>query len=340
MHGSATQATLNVRIMELIFHGAVFLGCALILYVSGEWVVHGLMRLSRVLHVREFVVAFFVMATAASLPNLFVGITSAMAGIPELSLGDVFGNNLIAMTLAISAGVFFTRRHSIAVHSETVRTSMLFMAVSAVFPVLLLTDGQLGRVDGVLLIGLFLFYVRWLLSQHERFSKKYNGLHMHSQKEFLKHARLAVKDTAKVAAGVSLLVIAAYGIVSSASFFAAYFELPLLLIGLLIVGLGNALPEVYFSIASAGRGDTALIMGNLVGAVIVPATLILGIVALISPIYVDGLEFLTGSRVFLLVSAALFFLFATTRRRIGPFEAGLLTLLYIAFVVWTVLAAS
>ena len=331
MHGSATQATLNVRIMELIFHGAVFLGCALILYVSGEWVVHGLMRLSRVLHVREFVVAFFVMATAASLPNLFVGITSAMAGIPELSLGDVFGNNLIAMTLAVSAGVFFTRRHSIAVHSETVRTSMLFMAVSAVFPVLLLTDGQLGRVDGVLLIGLFLFYVRWLLSQHERFSKKYNGLHMHSQKEFLKHARLAVKDTAKVAAGVSLLVIAAYGIVSSASFFAAYFELPLLLIGLLIVGLGNALPEVYFSIASAG---------NLVGAVIVPATLILGIVALISPIYVDGLEFLTGSRVFLLASAALFFLFATTRRRIGPFEAGLLTLLYIAFVVWTVLAAS
>ena len=81
-------------------------------------------------------------------------------------------------------------------------------------------------------------------------------------------------------------------------------------------------------------------MGNLVGAVIVPATLILGIVALISPIYVDGLEFLTGSRVFLLASAALFFLFATTRRRIGPFEAGLLTLLYIAFVVWTVLAAS
>src|SRR3989338_4524383 len=67
--------------MELIFYGAVFLGCALILYVSGEWVVHGLMRLSRVLHVREFVVAFFVMAGAASLPNLFVGITSAMADV-------------------------------------------------------------------------------------------------------------------------------------------------------------------------------------------------------------------------------------------------------------------
>jgi len=326
--------------MELFVHSAVLLGCAAILYVSGEWVVHGLMRLSRVLHVREFVVAFFVMAGAASLPNLFVGITSAMAGIPELSLGDVFGNNLIAMTLAVSAGVFFARRGSIGVHSKTVRTSMLFMAVSAVLPVLLLADGQLGRVDGVLLIGLFLFYVRWLLTQHERFSKKYDGLHVHSQKEFLKHARLAVKDTVKVVAGVSILVIAAYGIVSSASFFAEYFELPLLLIGLLIVGLGNALPEVYFSIASARRGDTALIMGNLVGAVIVPATLILGIVALISPIHIDGLKFLTGSRMFLLAAAALFFIFATTRRRIGHFEAGVLTFLYIAFVVWTVLAAS
>jgi cation:H+ antiporter len=104
----------------------------------------------------------------------------------------------------------------------------------------------------------------------------------------------------------------------------------------LVVGVGNALPEVYFSLISARRGDTALIMGNVMGSVIVPSTLVLGIVALIHPIAVSGFEFLAGSRAFLLAAALLFFIVATTRHRITRPEAALLVLLYAAFVLWVV----
>ncbi|GAI48829.1 unnamed protein product [marine sediment metagenome] len=86
--------------------------------------------------------------------------------------------------------------------------------------------------------------------------------------------------------GISFLLLAAEGIVMSASFFAESLNLSIALIGILIVGLGNALPEIYFVIASARKGQTWMILGNLMGSIIVPATLVLGIVALICPIEV------------------------------------------------------
>jgi cation:H+ antiporter len=319
--------------MELVLYGFILAASAGALYVSGEWVVNGLMRLSRALGVREFVVAFFVMAAAASLPNLFVGVTAALEGIPELSLGDVFGNNLIAMTVAVAAGVFFARGSFISAAGQTIRTSLLFTVAAAVLPVVLVADGLLSRVDALLLVALFFLYVRWLFAQEDRFSRAYN----HGEHERpLARLRHGFHSFIKVGAGVALLLLAALGIVASASFFAAHFDIPLILVGLLVVGVGNALPEVYFSLISARRGDTALIMGNVMGSVIVPSTLILGVVGLIHPIAVSGFEFLAGSRAFLLAAALLFFIVATTRHRITRPEAALLVLLYAAFVLWVV----
>lgn len=322
--------------MDLVIHGALFILYAMALYLAGEWVVGSLMRLSRLVGIREFVLAFFVMAAAASLPNLFLGVTSALEGIPELSLGDVFGNNIIAMTVAVAAGIFFTRRGFIEVHGETVRTSMLFTIAAAVLPIILIFDGLLSRADALLLIGLFLFYTSWLISRQDMFTKKYNGLNEHHLGVFITHAKNAGWDIAKVIGGIFLIIVSALGIVSSASFFSSYFGLSIVVIGLLIVGLGSALPEIYFSVISAKRGDTSMIIGNLMGAVIIPGTLVLGTVALIHPISIQRVEFMAETRIFLLAAAAMFFIFSTTHKKITRAEGILLLILYALFVGWTI----
>ena len=81
-----------------------------------------------------------------------------------------------------------------------------------------------------------------------------------------------------------LLLVAAEGIVISAHNLSEDLNIALPIIGILIVGLGNALPEACFAIISARKGQTWMILGNLMGSVIVPATLVLRIVALLSPI--------------------------------------------------------
>ena len=310
------------------FYVLIFLACCVLLYFSGEWVIGGLMRIARFLDWREFVVAFFVMAFAASLPNFFVGVTSALRQIPELSFGDVAGNNLVTLTLAVALAVLIGKKE-LPTESRTVQTTSIFTIVAAILPFILILDGILSRADGIILILLFVFYLFWLFSKRERFTKIYEEHKI----LIIKESKIFLKDLGKLILGVLLLILAAQGIVASAQFFALNFNLPLILIGVLITGLGSALPETYFAIASARRGETWMILGDLMGAVIVPATLVLGIVALICPIkIIDVLPFAIA-RFFLIISAIFFLLFVRTGRKITKKETLILLGIYIAFLL-------
>jgi len=311
----------------------IFIVCGILLYFSGEWVVGGLMRIARFLGWREFVVAFFVMAFAASLPNLFVGVTSALGKIPQLSFGDVAGNNLVALTLAVALAVLFARGREIPAESRTIQTTSIFTILAAILPLILILDGTLGRGDGILLILFFGFYISWLFSKRERFTRIYDKHKIPIVKEF----KIFLKDLGKVILGIILLILAAQGIVASAQFFAQSFTISIILIGVLITGLGNALPEAYFAIASARRGETWMILGDLMGAVIFPATLVLGIVALISPIEIPDFSPLVIARFFLIISALFFFFFVRTDRKITKKEALFLLGIYITFVLVEIL---
>jgi len=314
------------------FYILIFIASCALLYFAGGWVIEGLMRMARFLGWREFVVAFFVMAFASSLPNFFIGISSALRKIPQLSFGDIAGNNLIALTLAIALAVFFARG-GLSAESRMVQATSVFTMASAILPLMLIYDGLLSRTDAVLLICFFAFYIFWLFSKRERFTKIYDGYKV----SVIKQLPVFLKDLGKVALGITLLIISAQGIVVSAKFFAQAFNTPLILIGILITGFGTALPEVYFAVTSARRGETWMVLGDLMGSVIIPATLILGIVALIHPIEVVNFSLFAVARFFLILSAVFFFFFVRSGRKITKKEGFILLAIYITFVIVEIL---
>jgi len=309
----------------------IFLVCCVLLYFSGGWVIGGLMRIAKYLGWREFVVAFLVMAFATSLPNLFVGISSALHKIPQLSFGDVVGGNVVDLTLAIALAALIAK--GLPVESRMVQSSSIFTIVIAVLPLLLILDGSLGRGDGIILILVFIFYLFWLFSKKERFTKIYDD----NKAPLIKEFKTFLKDIGKIVLGIIALLVAAEGIVRSAQFFANSFNLEIAVIGILIVGLGNAIPETCFAIASARKGQSWMILGNLMGSIIVPATLVLGIVALIHPIEIPDFSPFAIARFFLIISALFFFFFVRTDRKITKKEALFLLGIYIVFVLSEVL---
>ena len=302
------------------------------IFYSGRWLIKGLTGMARFLEWKEFVVAFFTIALAGAIPNLFLGISSALQGIPELSFGDVIGGNMIDLTVAVALAALVIK--GLPAEGKIIQTSALFTIAVALMPLFLILDGVLGRGDGLILISMFVFYIFWLFSKEERFSKVYEENEGDTVKDFKEF----IKDIGMVILGVAFLILAAQGMVFSALWFAGSLNLSLALIGILIIAIGNSLPEIYFSIVSAKQGKAGIVLGNLMGSVIVPATLVLGTVAIICPIQIQDFSPFAIGRFFLIASALFFFFFVRTDRRVTKKEALFLLGIYALFVLFEILS--
>lgn len=302
-----------------------------VFFVCGQWLLSAIVRIARYLGWKEFVVAFIVVAIATSIPNLFVGISSALRGIPELSFGDILGGNLFDLTIAVAVAALFAR--GLPADSKMVQTSAMFTMVVAMAPLFLILDGTLGRGDGIVLIMLFFSYILWLFSKKERFCKTYDDERSSVFKDF----KNFLKDMFRIIAGLGLLLLAAQGIVISASHFSIALGLPLGLVGILIVGVGSALPETYFAVVAARKVQTWMTLGNLMGSVIIIGSLVMGIVALIRPIVITDFSPYVIARFFLFLAAFFFFSFVRTGRKLVVKEALFLLFLYVVFIILEVI---
>lgn len=303
----------------------IFLASCILLALAGQWLVDALMRVAKFMRLREFIVAFFTIAFAASLPNLIVGILSALQGVPELSFGDVISGNVIDLTLAVALAILISRA-SIETGSKLVQKSALFTAAIAVLPLFLIFDGKLGRGDGLVLILAFIVYVFWLFSKEDRFSKVYDDEISISFSGFL-------KDMGIILLALVVILAAAQGIVKTSVVFAELLRLPLILVGILIVSLGNAMPETYFAIVSARREQNWMVLGDLMGSIIGCATFVLGTVALIHPITIVSLPAVIVARFFLVISSVFFLSFIWTGKKVTKREAIFLFFLYVFFIL-------
>jgi cation:H+ antiporter len=323
--------------MTWLYAIVIFLLAGSLLYIGGELLVSGKLRLARFYGIKEFVVAFFVMAFAGTLPNFFVGVTSALQGVPELSYGDVMGNNIVALTLAVGLALVLTPARSLSLDTSTVQYTTFMTACAALLPLILISDGALSRSDGLVLLLFFIVYVAWLFSRNDNFSKIYEADEV---VPISQGKREALGATAKILTGIVLLAVSAQAVVYAAQMIGVELGLPLMAIGVLIVGFGGALPEIYFTIISARKGDTDMLLGNLMGAVISPATLVLGVVAMIQPIQNANLEFPVLGRLSL-AFVALYFLYASyTSKTITLREGYALLLVYILFIASMVVSVG
>jgi len=303
----------------------VFLFSFIVLSFSGRWLIESLKRISEFLGWKEFVVAFFITAFSVSLPNFFVGIISALNKVPELSFGDIVGGNVAELALLGGLAALISRK-GLSANSRTVQGSSIFAIVTALLPLFLGADGNISRSDGIFLILAFALYTAWLFNKKERFEKIYDEIKGRISVKFV------FKTTLILIISVFLLLLAAEGVVKSALSFSSYLKIPVTLVGILIVSLGNSLPDLSFVIQTARKSDDWLLLGDLIGGTIITATLVLGIVSLISPIKITDIPSVVIGRTFLIISALLFIFFIRSGKKITKKEGIFLILVYILFL--------
>jgi cation:H+ antiporter len=313
----------------MILQITTFIASCVVLSLLSKSLIKTLVKVARYLEWKEFMVGFFIMAFATSLPNLFVDINAALQGIPQISFGDVVGGNIVDLTLVMALAVLFSKK-GIPTKSKTVQTSAFFTVIVAVLPLLLILDGNLNRIDGAILLLTFFIYSFWIFSKEDNFIKEYK---IAKKEKKTMDVFWLLKNFAKLVLLLVLLLLASFVVIDTAQFFSKALGASLALIGVLIVGLGNCFPEMYFGVISAKKGEGWLVLGNLMGSVIVCTTLSLGIVALISPFKIGDFSPFLIARTFTLI-AVIFYIFAIrTDKKITKREGLLLLSIYILFLL-------
>jgi cation:H+ antiporter len=150
-----------------------------------------------------------------------------------------------------------------------------------------------------------------------------------------------VRDALFLLAGVGLLVLGANRLVDGASEIAASLGLSDLVIGLTVVAIGTAMPEITTSVIAAAKGDTQLAVGNVVGSNVANIGMVLGVPALVLPggIAVDPAAVRFDVPVMVAATVALGLVLFTGSRVSRP-EGAVLLAWFVAYTAYLVLDSA
>ena len=251
----------------------VFLALGFFLLIKGaDWFVDGASGLARKLGIPQLVIGLTIVAMGTSLPEAAVSISAALRGNAEITIGNVVGSNILNILIILGVTALIA---TLKVADSTVRYEIPFMIV-VTFVLLWLgyTGGQVTRLEGIILWGLFLLYLRYLYMMAKK------GKEEEREAEQLS----AAKIIGLIFAGVVMIVAGSNFAVEGASNIAKALGISQRFIGLTIVAFGTSLPELVTSVSAARKGNADIAIGNVVGSNIFNILFIVGTTALITPV--------------------------------------------------------
>lgn len=306
-----------------------------VLIKSADLVVYALRGINSRMRTGVFALSAIILAIGTSLPELFVGVTSALEESPNLTFGVVLGSN-IANT-ALICGFTALVVGGVSVHGNYLKRNFWIALGAGMLPVLLIIDGSLSRVDGLILLFIFAAYTAgFFKNQFEEISQEHKKesyfYRFVREIRFIEHG--IKHDAVKLFVGIAVLLFSADVIVRTSVDIAHFVGLPVFVIGLVVIAIGTSLPELAFSLRSLEDHEPAMFFGNILGSTVVNSTLVLGLTSFIYPITVESFDkYLGAALMFVIVSIAMW-LFVRTKHRLDRWEAGVLLILYVIFITF------
>ena len=258
----------------MVIHALVLIGGLILLIAGAATLIKGASSLARRIGVKPIIVGLTIVAFGTSAPELVVSVFAGLQGRSELALGNVVGSNIFNIGAILGIGALI---RPLKVHADSVRREIPFLVGSAGLLGLLCLDGVLGRLDGTILAGGFVFFMfktfAWSKAVEEVPVERAPGRRLLS--------------AAAILAGLVLLVAGARLFVGGAVEIARRLGVSELVVGLTIVAAGTSLPELATSVLASWRNEDDIAVGNVTGSNIFNVLLILGLCALLHPMEIE-----------------------------------------------------
>ncbi|MEW8231245.1 MAG: calcium/sodium antiporter [Candidatus Thiodiazotropha endolucinida] len=259
-----------------LFSVAILVGLVVLVW-SADRFISGAAALADNLGVSPMLIGLTVVGFGTSAPEVLVSTMASFNGNPGLAIGNAIGSNIanIGLILGFTALVI-----PLSVHSSVLRREYpLLLAVSAM-AFLLMWDGELNQLDGVILVVTLVAVLGWMI-----YTAK-TGAADPIAGEFdaeIPHDIPTQKAIILLLGGLIFLLLSSRLLVWGASNVASALGVSDVIIGLTIVAIGTSLPELAASITSALKGEDDLAIGNVIGSNLYNLLAVLSIPGLVAP---------------------------------------------------------
>ncbi len=300
----------------------------IVLIVGGDYLVRGSSSIALRLHLSPLVVGLTIVSFGTSAPELLISVQSAIKGSPDITMGNVVGSNIcnLALVLGLTAVI-----NPVKVQPNSIKIDWPMTMGASILLYLVVREGLLSALEGVIfLIAISIYLV--LIIRQSRIDIKSQKLNAQNNEELPEAPSSQIwKDIFFIILGCVALYYGSEWFVTSSKDLAISIGVEERVVGLTVVALGTSLPELVTAAVASYKGETDLALGNLMGSNIFNILSILGITAIITPVYVNA-EILNKDIIWMLLITLIILPLMIIRRVVGRADGVVLLIVYAVYV--------
>ena len=304
---------------------------------GAEFLVAGSVSVARRYKVTDFVIGAAIVGIGTSMPELVVSFFGALKGNADVAIGNVVGSNIFNVLgiLGLTAICF-----PIAIDRKNMTFEIPFcIGVSVILTLLALnffngTPATIGRVDGIILLLLFVGYMWYSFARDRNEPTPDPSLKGRENDEEIQCILPVWKALLKIVGGLALLITSCDFFVDNAIVIAKSWGVSDAIISLTLIACGTSLPELAASVAAACKKNTQLALGNIVGSNIFNILLILGLSSQVMPLVSADITIVDYA---VMIAAAAFPLLFGFKGKIGRVGGAVMLLCFVLYT-WYLIA--
>jgi len=258
---------------DLLFNIILLAIFLVILVKSAIFAINSIEKVTKRSGIGQLTAGFVIVAISTSVPEISVALFSTHTDNIGITLGDIFGSNVTNIGLVAALFLFLSPIKKIQV--KTTKSLFPLLITASLIPLVLLLVQQGSKFVGIVLLGIFVFFVYYMLksSKIQNNEQRENGS--------------VYKPLLLFFVGIAIVTLSAKMIVDSASSIAEFTGIRQSVIGATIIALGTSLPELTVDIVAIKKRLLDLAIGDIIGSCITNITLVLGIVLVLSPVEIN-----------------------------------------------------
>lgn len=279
--------------------------------------------------VPKMLIALTIVSFGTCAPEIAISFTSVINKNGTIAFANVIGSCIVNVFLIIGLASLL---HPIKVKHDTVKKELpILLLITTSFAVLMLdsvfnkaTPNVFSRVDGIVLMSLFLMFVMYLVQLSKRKEKN-------TEKMEAKYDSLPITIIILILS-IVLISLSSNIIVDNAVKIAESLHISEKLITMTAIVIGTSLPEMFMTVSSARKGEFDMAIGNIIGTNIFNICIVLGLpVTIYGDISLANFSMIDIVAVFL--TSLDLYLFARSERTISKAEGLTMLLIFAVYYI-------